>query len=58
MPTKQLTVREVADRTGYTEKTVRRLIHTGLIRGHQNRPRGPIRVTEAAYQAYLERTRL
>jgi excisionase family DNA binding protein len=55
MPTKLLTVKDVADRLRLSEYTVRQKLNAGLIRGVQEVPRAPWRVTESALQHYINR---
>jgi excisionase family DNA binding protein len=55
MPTKLLTVREVADRLQLSEYTVRQRLRQGQIRGVQVTPRAPWRVTESALAHHIQK---
>lgn len=55
MPTKLLTVREVADRLQLSEYTVRQKLRARQIRGVQVSARSPWRVTESALTHYVQK---
>ncbi|MDI3330663.1 MAG: helix-turn-helix domain-containing protein [Micrococcus sp.] len=55
MPTKLLTVRDVADRLRLSEYTVRQKLNARQIRGVQDGPRSPWRVTESALEHYIRK---
>lgn len=55
MPTRLLTVTEVAESLRLSEYTVRKKLREGQIRGVQESPRSPWRVTEKALEMYVLR---
>lgn len=55
MTTKLLTVPEVAEALRLSEYTVRQKLRQGVIRGVQESPRAPWRVTEKALEMYVKR---
>lgn len=55
MPTRLLTVREVADRLQLSEYTVRQKLRARQINGVQTTPRSPWRVTEKALDHYVRK---